>query len=64
MKCLVRTLEPPDREFGRHSDGLMNILRPRLVIVLVGMENYELTYPVGTLLILKLPTNILGNLQN
>jgi len=44
-------------EFGRHSDGLMNILRPGLVISSAGMENYELTYPGWDVAYIKKPHN-------
>lgn len=44
-------------EFGRHSDGLMNILRPGLVISSAGMENYNLTYPGWDVAYIKKPNN-------
>ncbi|OUX06162.1 MAG: hypothetical protein CBE00_08445 [Planctomycetaceae bacterium TMED240] len=44
-------------EFGRHSDGLMNILRPGLVISSAGMENYELTYPGWDVAYIRKPNN-------
>ena len=30
---------------GRHTDGVMNLLRPGLIISAVFMENYDVTYP-------------------
>ena len=44
-------------EFGRHSDGLMNVLRPGLVISSAGMENYNLTYPGWDVAWIQKPNN-------